>query len=323
MVKKSWIILTIVIFLLILPATSADVTRLDIEPQNPVKGEKVALTGTAAPEEEVKIDISFQQEVEVQDGEYSFSLHKVKILKGDNKFTVIANNCKDLKVSVMKFFLTFTFGSEATNGTARISKSAPSGTYDINIHGNSVNEKVNLKIIATTYLKADNNGKFTYSYDTSSIPPGKFVVTAGSKKEEVTLLAQPPTTPTPTPTPTSTLTPSQNSGSSSSGGGSSGITTTSTPEKTITPQETLTPQTTHIPKQSSTVNPSGSTSPTDTIATQAPQSQTPNETVIKTGEKNSNQDIGNNGTTDFQVPGFGVIEGLVVLAAVLVFRKLC
>lgn len=318
MVKKSWIILTIVIFLLILPATSADVTKLDIEPQNPVKGEKVALTGTAVPEEEVKIDISFQQEVEVQDGEYSFSLDKVKIPKGDNKFTVIASGCKNLKVSVVKFFLTFTFGSEATNGTARISKSAPSGTYDINIHGKSVNDSVNLKIIATTRLKANNNGEFTYSYDTTSIPLGTFVVTAGSEKEEVTLLSQSPTT----PTPTSTLTPSQNSGSSSSGGGSSGTTTTATPEKTITPQETLTPQTTHTPKQSSTVELPGSTDKTATQAPQTPQS-THNETVINTEKNNSNQNIGNNGTTDFQVPGFGVIEALVVLVAVLVFRKLC
>ena len=171
----------------------AEVVDLSITPENPVKGDVVTVSGKAQPNERVRIDVSFEKSVPVQEGRYEFSVSGVQIPSGDNRFTVIAEGCDDLKVSVKVFFIWVTLGAEASNGVAKISRSAPPGTYDIVIHGRSSRDSVKLKITATGYVDADENGVFRYSYKTSSIPPGEFVVSAGSIKKTVVLREHFPT----------------------------------------------------------------------------------------------------------------------------------
>lgn len=73
-----------------------------IVPENPVKGDFMTIYGTADPNEEVRIDISFEKIVSVKNGEYEFSVKGIEILKGENRFTVIAYGCSDLDVSARK-----------------------------------------------------------------------------------------------------------------------------------------------------------------------------------------------------------------------------
>lgn len=102
------------------------------------------------------------------------------------------------------------------------------------IHGKSSQSVVRLKITATGYIKADEGGKFSYSYKISSIPPGEFVVSVGGITK-VVALAESSASSTP---------------SSSSGGASSvySVVSTSTPTSTpqATPTATLTPAPTTI-----------------------------------------------------------------------------
>ncbi|MFP3910395.1 MAG: hypothetical protein ACLFVX_11135 [Archaeoglobaceae archaeon] len=263
------------------------VTNLDISPENPVKGDEVTLSGRAQPGEEVKIEISFEREINVQDGKYEFSLGSVKIPKGENKFTVIARGCEDLNVSVKMFWklVGMDIGSEAKDGIAKVSRSAPSGTYDIIIHGNSNQDLVDLKIVATGYVNANENGEFSYSYDTSSIPPGEFKVTAGGISQTVTLLSEEPTP---------TLTEERGSGGASSGSGGGGrIITTSTDTTTLTSANTTptltstteTPSKISTPSMSSTAKPTETPTAVDTktpeaVATPTPFWNQPTSTII-------------------------------------------
>lgn len=222
----------VLLFVLLTGLSSAEVVDFGVKPENPVKGDVVTIYGTAGPNEEVRIDISYERDVPVQNGEYIFSVDGIEIPDGKNKFTVTAYGCADLDVSARRRIIGglytpwVTLSEEATGGIASISQSAPPGTYDVLIHGRSNRSSVRLKITATGYVKADESGRFSYSYETSSVPLGEFVVSAGGLTKIITL-AEPsgglseggPPAPapasapvsTPTPTPTPAPTPAQTS----------------------------------------------------------------------------------------------------------------
>lgn len=304
-----------IIFLLI-GVVNAGVVNFNIKPENPVRGDVVTIYGTAGPNEEVRIDISFEKTVPVRNGEYVFSINGVEIPEGKNRFTVTAYGCDDLKVSVKIFFnlIWVTLSSEASNGVATVSKSnVPSGTYDVVIHGKSSRSSVKLKITATGYIKADESGKFSYSYDTSSIPPGKFVVSAGGTTKVITLAE-------------SGIAESGSSlGSPSSSGGSLGSSAISTPTPTSTPSETptLTPALTPTPTYTET--------PITTPAVTAlNQSLTPEQTPVPTRAQVQPTAAGNltqvnnskNRSLSVRIPGFELMVAIMSLASVLVYKRL-
>ncbi len=83
-----------------------------------------------------------------------------------------------------------TKSSEASGDTATVSQSnVPPGTYTIKIDGDAGEgvSEVNLKITAFKGIKADSNGNFSYSYNTTAVPPGNFEVKVGGITKEITL----------------------------------------------------------------------------------------------------------------------------------------
>jgi len=288
---------------------SAGVIDFNVRPENPVKGDTVTVSGTAQPNEEVRIDISFEKVVLVSDGKYVFSVDGIKIPDGKNRFTVSAYGCIDLDVSARKqiigslYMPWITLGRYATNDAASISQSVPSGTYDVDIHGKSGRSSVKLKITATGYIKAGENGKFSYSYDTSSMPPGEFVISVGGISKVVTLRET-------------------SSGSGGMGGGSASPpgeeSATPTLEPTQTPKSSLTPTPTQVP-----------------IHVQTPQTIQENSTHVQpdTSENTSHPEttkpdnIGTSQQTQktsktIHIPGFSFIWGLLgLIAAAIVYRQ--
>lgn len=184
---KITLISAVLSFLIFTDMASATVADLSITPENPVRGDKVILHGNAQPGEKVRVEIFFQKNVTVQNGKYLFPLDNVKIPEEKNKFTVVARGCDNLKVSVKVFLIWLTISSEAVNNTAKVSRSAPAGTYDILIHGDSREDFVTLEITATAYINADENGEFDFTYDTSSIPAGEFTISAGNITRNIVL----------------------------------------------------------------------------------------------------------------------------------------
>jgi len=213
-------------------------------PESPSVGDVVKIAGDANPNEGVAVKVTFEKTVPVSGGRYEFSLKGVEIPDGRNSFTVTAYGCEDLSVSVKFFLIWITRTSKAENGVARISQSnVPAGSYDIKIHGKSSSSSVRLVITAVGYVKADENGKFEYSYDTSSVPPGKFVVKVGSSTKTVYLgersgQGTTSTSTQPAETPTTTLTTTALTTTTATTTVTQTVTTTPTPTAAETATDT-------------------------------------------------------------------------------------
>jgi YVTN family beta-propeller protein len=159
-------------------------------PQEPVSGDFLNIDGSASPGEKVDVFVTFEKTVPVSKGKFEYTLEGVKIPEGfNNLFTVEAKGAKNLNVRA-KMVLWVTKSSEASGATATVSKSnVPPGTYTIKIDGSAGKEvsEVDLKITAFKMIKADSNGNFSYSYDTTAVPTGDFEVKVGDITKKITI----------------------------------------------------------------------------------------------------------------------------------------
>jgi LEA14-like dessication related protein len=192
--KEHAIIITslsvlILVLLTISPAAAA-VSSWDLSPEKPVLGDTLRIKGSASPEEEIEIRVTFEQEAPVSGGEYEYILEGVKIPDGfKNRFTVQASGARDLNVRV-KMLIWVTKSSEASGDTATVTQSSvPPGTYQIKMDGDARGgtSTVDLKITAVQQINADSNGDFSYFYNTKAVPPGDFEISVGGVKKKVTL----------------------------------------------------------------------------------------------------------------------------------------
>jgi len=199
---KKIALLFVLLFLIVVVEVEAKEINFEVNQVNPVKGETVTIHGQAQPDENVTIRISFEKVVQVEDKRYTFFVPKINIPEVENRFTIKAEGCKDLKVSIKDYAERYphwvTLSSEASGEIAEISHAdIPAVSYDLLIHGKSSKASVRFTITAEGYAKADEKGYFRYTYDTSSVPLGEFIVQVGNKIETVLLRLLPlPTTPT-------------------------------------------------------------------------------------------------------------------------------
>jgi PKD repeat protein len=162
----------------------------EYSPQNPICGDTLYVNGSASPEEKVNVSVAFNKTVPVSGGKYEYTLENVTIPEGlNNLFTVEAKGGKNLNVRV-KMTTWVTKSTNASEGTATVSQSnVPAGIYTVKIDGDSGEgvSEVNLKITASQNIQADSNGNFSYSYNTTAVPPGNFEVKVGNIAKEITL----------------------------------------------------------------------------------------------------------------------------------------
>ncbi|NPA62799.1 MAG: hypothetical protein GXN95_04515 [Methanococci archaeon] len=183
---KGSIILLFFIILLISPIYG--ISNIQITPDHPKIGDTVTITGKANPNEKINCNVSFEVDPPVFSTYYLYTMNDVKIPTMPNNFKVIAENVKNLYVSV-KMGIWITKSAIAnSNGIAIVSQSnVPIGTYDIKIGGQikDLSKPVKLKIVASTAIKADESGNFKYSYKVDNIPAGTIVQLdiGGVKKE--------------------------------------------------------------------------------------------------------------------------------------------
>lgn len=177
------------VLLTISPAAAA-VSSWDLSPENPVLGDTLRIKGSASPEEEIEVQVTFEKTAQVSGGEYEYILEGVKIPEGfKNRFTVQASGASDLNVRV-KMLIWVTKSSEASGNTATVTQSSvPPGTYQIKMDGNARGgaSTVNLKITAVQKIEADSDGDFSYSYNTKAVPSGDFEISVGGTKKKVTI----------------------------------------------------------------------------------------------------------------------------------------
>lgn len=305
--------------LLSVSLSSASVSYFEISPENPVKGDIVTIEGKASPSEVVPVKLSFEEDLSVVNGKYEWRLSSVEIPKDENRFTVTATNVNNLNVALRFIFIWITRSADAENGIATISQSnVPGGTYNAKVSGKSDSDEVSIKVDAEAFLNADATGDFEYTYDTSSIPAGEFVVTVKGITKTVELLE---TEPTPTPTPTLEPTPTP---SSPSGGGSGApaipLIPTPTPNITIpgnvTQNETATSSPTLIP----TLTPASTTAPQTTPPTTPHKTDTGEKTPGPTSQNKTNQSSQKT-TKPSHIPSFELIECMVALIIIIMLKR--
>ncbi|WP_052727836.1 PKD domain-containing protein [Methanosarcina vacuolata] len=162
----------------------------EFSPQEPVCGDIININGSASPEDKINAFVTFEKNVSVSEGEYEYSLQNVTIVKGlGNSFTVEARGVNNLNVRAKKVGW-LSKSANASGDTAIVSRSdVPTGTYQIMIDGDAKEgvSEVDLKITASQTIQADSNGNFSYSYNTTAIPPGNFEVKVGDVTKEITL----------------------------------------------------------------------------------------------------------------------------------------
>lgn len=172
----------LILAILIVSPASAAVSSWEISPEKPVLGDTLSIKGSASPEEEVEVQVTFEKAVQASGGEYEYILEDVEIPEGfKNRFTVQASEARNLNVRV-KMLIWITKSSEASGNTATVTQSSvPPGTYQIKMDGDAKGETstVNLKITAVQQIKADSDGDFSYSYNTKAVPPGDFEIRVG------------------------------------------------------------------------------------------------------------------------------------------------
>ncbi|WP_229390611.1 hypothetical protein [Methanosarcina sp. DH2] len=180
----------LILALLTISPAAAAVSSWDLSPEKPVLGDTLRIKGSASPEEEIEVQVTFEKEAPVSGGEYEYILEGVKIPEGfNNRFTVRATGASDLNVRV-KMLIWVTKSSEASGGIATVTQSSvPPGTYQIKMDGDATGgtSTVNLRITAVQQIKADSDGDFSYSYNTKAVPPGDFEISVGGVKKKVTL----------------------------------------------------------------------------------------------------------------------------------------
>ena len=161
-----------------------------LSPQEPVCGDTINISGNASSGEKINVVVTFEKNVSVLEGKYEYSLQNVSIVKGlGNLFTVEANGVNNLNVRAKKV-IWLSKSANASGDTAIVSRSnIPTGTYEIRIDGDAKEgvSDVNLKITASQTIQADSNGNFSYSYNTTAVPPGNFEVKAGDITKVITL----------------------------------------------------------------------------------------------------------------------------------------
>ncbi len=172
---------SIILFILISTSTCL---AFDLSPLNLQPGDKITLTGTAAPGELVNIRSSFAMDLPISEGQYEYET-SVEIPQKPNRFAVTARNVKDLNVGV-KMVIWITKRFESSGGAASISQSdVPPGRYDLKMFGTATDgaSKVPVEVNAETSVKADSAGKYSLIIDTSGIPNGDYkIMGAGDSK---------------------------------------------------------------------------------------------------------------------------------------------
>ena len=177
--------------ILIIFMLSSICSAFDLSPANPSPGDKITLTGTASPSEEVSLRSSFTMNLPVAAGQYEYET-SVEIPQKPNRFEVTARNVQDLNAGV-KLGIWITKSFPASSGTASISHSdVPPGRYKLKMFGEALpgSKTVPVEVVAETKIITDSGGKYTLYIDTSGIPAGDYRVEGAGDAKTIRLGVQ-------------------------------------------------------------------------------------------------------------------------------------
>lgn len=234
------LVLAFIFISISIPITSAEITELNVEPEVVAPGEVITISGKAAPGEEVWLRSSFELPLPVAaDGRYSREFKDIHFPKGEKKFSMRAENVKNIQMSLS--LITATCDGETikvgtkilgrtipliekplkiTNDVVTLSFSFPmtvsgmeidmDGKKDIKIDGDAAAGATSVSLNLATSIKvvADTNGDFSLDLNTEGVPEGTFLITGGKKDKTVYIGCAPTPISSPAQPPASESAPS-------------------------------------------------------------------------------------------------------------------
>jgi len=189
------VLLAVLLLGVLTPCAFGAVTSVSISPSNPEQGDVLRINIEAAPGEDVAVSLDYSGDAPVSGGEYEIILYDVVIPKKPNRFSARVSGVDNLIVRVKRLdplpLPWLGIQKDANdNGVASLSQSGiPAGTYHIKVLGDALNgrDSIDLSFSADITLTMDSDGEYSYSYDTSNIPPGTIVVDVGGETDTITL----------------------------------------------------------------------------------------------------------------------------------------
>jgi len=183
------VLLAVLLLSVLTPCAHGAVTDFSILPSNPEQGDVLRIDIEAAPGEDVAVSLDYSGDTTVENEKFEIILNRLLIPDGPNKFKAQAIGVKYLNLYPEKSLPLYLQIKADEDGVAKISKSVPSGTYNIKLVGRALPgvNRVDLSFSADITLTMDGDGEYSYSYDTSNIPPGTIEVDVGGETETITL----------------------------------------------------------------------------------------------------------------------------------------
>jgi len=147
-----------------------------ITPSNPVVGSPVTIKGTANPNTLVTVQVFYEQSLPVRNGAYQLALKGIVVPTGSNSITVKTTNVQSMSVGMKRGMWT-TITAKVVNGVSTLTQNNISpGTYDAIIYGKSGASSIQLSVASSKTLTADSKGNYTFVYNSSGMPKGKYTV---------------------------------------------------------------------------------------------------------------------------------------------------
>lgn len=163
-------------------------SAFDLSPMNPSPGDRITLKGQASPGELVSFRSSFSMALPVSGGQYEYET-EVEIPQKPNRFTIRAKDVKNFNAGV-KLGIWITKGFEANGGVASISHAdVPPGRYYLKMFGEALPgaKDVAVSVVAETAVKADSQGHYVMTIDTSGIPTGEYRIEGAGDTKTINL----------------------------------------------------------------------------------------------------------------------------------------
>lgn len=151
-----------------------------------VTDSSVTITGKAAPDDQLRFAASFHMQLPVEAGQYQYET-SISVPQKPNRFAVRVQNVQDLNAG-MKMGVWLTKHFEASSGVATLSQSnIPMGRYNLKIFGQALTGRssVPVDVSVETEVKANKNGDYSLTIDTTGIPHGEYTIRGAGKTKTI------------------------------------------------------------------------------------------------------------------------------------------
>ena len=191
--RKFWVYLLLLEMIFQITTVCYCLDSVIITPSEPQKGDEMIFNVTGKPFEHLDVDIEYSRNIETINGQYSWRFNNIKLFEEESKITISASEVSLLRVSVSIGGVPITESKLGIGGKAAISRSNLLGDISwVEVSGNTQEDTqfVTISITAETSIILNEEGSYSFEYDTEEIPSGEFKIQVGDILKKVVIKDQ-------------------------------------------------------------------------------------------------------------------------------------